>query len=92
MKMQLIATPPSGIVNDEDNNHVLVHPYINQIGEVIEENDTRYDTDIPTGYEPYFYLLLFEDGKKLWLPESLYFGDNHKGKEIWTKFLRKIND
>jgi hypothetical protein len=85
----LIAVVPSGLTRNETDELVQVCPFLGKTGAILEREDTGYDTERPTGYEPVYYLVDFGE-QKLWLPFALYWGDDKNGKEIWEKYLRIV--
>jgi len=89
MRVKLLNDPPSGLVRNEDHELIVTHPFIGQIGEVQEEDDTGYDAQQPTGYEPVMYLIDF-GSQKLWIPSSTFLGGDLEGKEHWSRHLEFI--
>lgn len=87
-KATLITNVLAGIARNDRGEHIPVFPYIGKTGIVLEVEDTGYDTDEPTGYEPVIYLVDFGD-QKLWIPSSIYNGyDKQKEKDIFTQILK----
>ena len=73
MKVKLITSILSGLAENENGELVNILPFIGKIGTVLDRQDTGYDTERPTGYEPVYYLVDFEN-EKLWIPFSSYLG------------------
>lgn len=71
-------------------------PYVGQTAKVVESHDSGYDTDRPTGYEPVDYLLEFPDGLRVWMPGSLFCGEEEDSRgrfhEIWERYLKFNNE
>ena len=88
-KAKLIRDPRS--VETEDlTDSIPARPYLYQTGRVLRSNDTGYDCERPTGYEPVEYLIEFSDGVRLWIPSAYYCGEDGNGKERWERFLRFV--
>ncbi len=90
-KVKLIKLPPSGLVSNEDESgHVDANQFLWKVGTVLEEDDTAYDCERPTGYEPINALVDF-DGQRVWIPWECYCGYTEH-KEIWHKYLKRVKE
>ena len=79
MRVTLISDVPSGLARTDMEEMVIASNFLGRTGEVVEEDDTGYDTSYPTGYEPTYCLVDFGE-IKIWLPYSMYYGDDKDGK------------
>ena len=81
----LVKNP--GVVEDHDGESCSAHEYVGKIGKLLSAEDSGYDTTYPTGYEPVYYLLEFEDGKKLSIPYQCMIGIKND-EEVWETYLK----
>ena len=91
-RYKFVKNVPAGLFSDENwENSVPAHSYLGKIGILIENYDSGYDTDRPTGYETVFALIEFEDGKRFWIPYSTYVGfDLETNKDQFVKHLERV--
>ena len=85
-KATLLQDCPTGLARNENNECIPTRPFIGRTGTIIEIEDDAYNTDRPTGDEPCYYLIDFGD-QKLWIPSSVFMGDDENGVERWERFL-----
>ena len=85
----LLTNVPAGLAKNHSGESVPAFPYLGKTGKILDENDSSYDTDQPTGYEPTYYLIDFGD-VKLWIPYSTFIGhDGHNDRfEYHLKFVK----
>lgn len=85
----LLQLPPSGLAHNDDDELISCAPFVGKSGDVIDKDDSAYNTSRPTGYEPVYFLVDFGT-QRLWLPSAMFFGDDADGNENWITYLRTI--
>jgi hypothetical protein len=57
----------AGLLSNEDfTEHLPATSFLDKTGKVVEIDDTGYDAERPTGYEPIYYLIDF-DSQRVWI-------------------------
>lgn len=88
LKVKLLENIPGGLAKNDKGEFIECASFVGKVGELVITGMQGLP-EKPTGFEPCYFLIDF-DGVKLWLPDSMYFGDDGNGNEIWRFYLKEV--